>query len=152
EEALVHVPGPLRLQAAVVRSRLLAVHAPVEDRPTSHGRPVRGAHRPPARAAPPHREHPTPRDLAHGRHGLRLADPRNPVHSAPARPVSGLLPFPGARSYGTRMQTNLARLAEEALDRLGDHPSLCYEGVWHTTGQLHARAQRVATGLRSLGV
>src|SRR5258705_401967 len=50
------------------------------------------------------------------------------------------------------METNLARLAEAALDRLGDHPSLYYEGTWHTSGELHARAQRVATGLRRLGV
>ncbi len=50
------------------------------------------------------------------------------------------------------METNLARLAETALDRLGDHPSLFYEGTWHTSGQLHARSKRVATGLRRLGV
>jgi long-chain acyl-CoA synthetase len=50
------------------------------------------------------------------------------------------------------METNLARLAEEALDRLGDYPSLWYEGVWHSTGEMHARAQRVATGLRAIGV
>jgi long-chain acyl-CoA synthetase len=50
------------------------------------------------------------------------------------------------------METNLARLAESALDRLGDHPSLFYEGVWHSSGELHQRAQRVATGLRRLGV
>jgi len=50
------------------------------------------------------------------------------------------------------METNLARLAESALDRLGDHPSLFYEGVWHSSGDLFARAQRVATGLRRLGV
>ena len=50
------------------------------------------------------------------------------------------------------METNLARLAESALDRLGDHPSLYYEGVWHSSAELHTRAQRVATGLRRLGV
>ncbi len=50
------------------------------------------------------------------------------------------------------METNLARLAEAALERLGDHPSLYYEGVWHSSGQLHERARRVATGLRRLGV
>jgi long-chain acyl-CoA synthetase len=50
------------------------------------------------------------------------------------------------------METNLARLAEAALERLGDHPSLFYEGTWHTSGQLHARGTRVATGLRRLGV
>ena len=40
------------------------------------------------------------------------------------------------------METNLARLAESALDRLGDHPSLFFEGVWHTSGELHERASR----------
>jgi long-chain acyl-CoA synthetase len=50
------------------------------------------------------------------------------------------------------METNLARLAESALERLGDHPSLYCQGVWHSSGQLHARAQRVSTGLGRLGV
>jgi len=50
------------------------------------------------------------------------------------------------------VRTNLARLAEEALDRLGDRPALFYEGVWHSSGALHDRARRVATGLRSIGV
>jgi long-chain acyl-CoA synthetase len=55
-----------------------------------------------------------------------------------------------AQAHPTR--TNLARLAEAALDRLGDHPSVFYEGVWHSSGELHARARRVATGLRAMGV
>jgi long-chain acyl-CoA synthetase len=50
------------------------------------------------------------------------------------------------------MQTNLARLAEETLHRLGDHPSLLFEGVWHTSGELHDRGTRVARGLTDLGV
>jgi long-chain acyl-CoA synthetase len=50
------------------------------------------------------------------------------------------------------METNLARLAESALDRLGDHPSLYYEGTWYSSGELHERGKRLATGLRSLGV
>jgi long-chain acyl-CoA synthetase len=50
------------------------------------------------------------------------------------------------------METNLARLAEATLDRLGDHPSLYFEGEWHSSGQLHDRAARVARGLRDLGV
>jgi long-chain acyl-CoA synthetase len=47
---------------------------------------------------------------------------------------------------------NLARQAELALDRQGDHDSLCYEGVWHTSGSLAGRAARFATGLAGLGV
>src|SRR5581483_2765694 len=50
------------------------------------------------------------------------------------------------------METNLARLAESALDRLGDHPSLWFEGTWHTSGSLLTRASRVAGGLRAYGV
>jgi long-chain acyl-CoA synthetase len=50
------------------------------------------------------------------------------------------------------METNLARLAEGALDRLGDHPSLFFEGVWHSSGQLHERAARLAGGLKELGI
>jgi long-chain acyl-CoA synthetase len=47
---------------------------------------------------------------------------------------------------------HLARVAAAALDRLGDYPSLFYDGTWHTTGELHARAIRVSAGLRALGV
>jgi long-chain acyl-CoA synthetase len=50
------------------------------------------------------------------------------------------------------MQTNLARLAEEALQRLGDYPTLYFEGTWHSSGELHTRATRVARGLQELGV
>ncbi len=50
------------------------------------------------------------------------------------------------------MQTNLARLADEALHRLGDHPSLFFEGTWYSSGELHGRSTRVARGLVELGV
>jgi long-chain acyl-CoA synthetase len=50
------------------------------------------------------------------------------------------------------MQTNLARLADEALERLGDHPNLYFEGTWYSSGELHGRATRVARGLQELGV
>lgn len=50
------------------------------------------------------------------------------------------------------METSLARQAEVALERLGDHPSLFYDGVWYSSGELHLRARRLATGLRGLGV
>ncbi|MGB8649465.1 MAG: AMP-binding protein [Mycobacteriales bacterium] len=49
-------------------------------------------------------------------------------------------------------QHHLARLADDSLARLGDHRSLLFEGEWFTTGQLHRRAERVAGGLRALGV
>jgi long-chain acyl-CoA synthetase len=47
---------------------------------------------------------------------------------------------------------NLARLAELALERQGDHDSLFYEGQWHSAGSLAGRAARFATGLTDLGV
>jgi long-chain acyl-CoA synthetase len=50
------------------------------------------------------------------------------------------------------MQTNLARLAEESLDRFGDYPSLHFEGAWHSSWSLHERGARVAAGLRRAGV
>jgi long-chain acyl-CoA synthetase len=50
------------------------------------------------------------------------------------------------------METNLARLAESALERLGDHPTLFFEGSWFSSGQLHDRSTRVAAGLVALGV
>jgi len=47
---------------------------------------------------------------------------------------------------------NLARQAELALERQGDHDSLCYEGQWYSAGSLAERAARFATGLADLGV
>src|SRR5579862_9335250 len=49
-------------------------------------------------------------------------------------------------------KVNLARLAELALDRQGDHDSLFYEGRWHSSGSLAGRAARFAAGLTALGV
>jgi len=49
-------------------------------------------------------------------------------------------------------EENLARQAELALERQGDHDSLCYEGRWHSAGSLAERAARFATGLADLGV
>ena len=48
--------------------------------------------------------------------------------------------------------STLARRAEAALERLGDHPSLLFEGVWQTSGELAARARRAAAGFVALGV
>jgi len=50
------------------------------------------------------------------------------------------------------MDENLARQAELALARQGDYDSLCYEGTWHSSGQLADRSARLATGLAGLGV
>jgi long-chain acyl-CoA synthetase len=50
------------------------------------------------------------------------------------------------------MNPNLARLAEATLERLGDNRALWFEGAWHTSGEMHRRATRVATGLQNLGV
>ncbi len=48
--------------------------------------------------------------------------------------------------------STLPRRAEAALDRLGDHRSLCFEGTWLTSGELAARARRAAAGFARLGV
>ncbi|MBB4911647.1 class I adenylate-forming enzyme family protein [Actinophytocola algeriensis] len=47
---------------------------------------------------------------------------------------------------------NLAVLAEQAFDRLGDYESLFFEGRWLTSGEIHDRSARVAGGLRAHGV
>ena len=49
-------------------------------------------------------------------------------------------------------EKNLALLAEQLLERHGDHDTLFFEGAWHTSGRLHERARRLATGLRDAGV
>ncbi|HEX2893042.1 MAG TPA: AMP-binding protein, partial [Marmoricola sp.] len=47
---------------------------------------------------------------------------------------------------------NLAVLAEQSFERLGDYESLFFEGTWLTSGQIHDRSTRVAGGLRAHGV
>ena len=49
-------------------------------------------------------------------------------------------------------ERNLARLAEQTLERHGDHESLFFEGEWHRSARLHERARRLAQGLREAGV
>jgi long-chain acyl-CoA synthetase len=49
-------------------------------------------------------------------------------------------------------EENLARQAELALERQGDHDSLFFEGRWHSAGSMADRAARLATGLTDLGV
>jgi long-chain acyl-CoA synthetase len=48
--------------------------------------------------------------------------------------------------------THLARAAEAAFERRGDYESLLFEGRWHCSGELFARAAAVATGLARLGL
>src|SRR5215218_10419038 len=47
---------------------------------------------------------------------------------------------------------NLARAAEQALERHGDYDSLWFEGEWHRSARLFERATRLAGALRELGV
>ncbi len=56
-------------------------------------------------------------------------------------------------SQGTRVGTyNLARLGDEALDRVGDHDALFFEGRWYRSAELAERGRRFARGLTELGV
>ncbi|MFN2463950.1 MAG: class I adenylate-forming enzyme family protein [Candidatus Dormibacteria bacterium] len=47
---------------------------------------------------------------------------------------------------------NLAALAEDTLERLGDRESLFFEGRWHRSGDLLERARRLAGGIIDLGL
>jgi len=47
---------------------------------------------------------------------------------------------------------NLARLAEQTLERLGDREALFFEGRWHRSGELFSQATRLAGGLLALGL
>jgi long-chain acyl-CoA synthetase len=49
-------------------------------------------------------------------------------------------------------ERSLARLAEESFERHGDYGSLWFEGEVHRSGELFARARRLAAGLTELGV
>jgi long-chain acyl-CoA synthetase len=57
-----------------------------------------------------------------------------------------------SRQGSDAVERNLAQLAESALERFGDCPSLLFEGAWFTSGSISQRAARVATGLRRAGV
>ncbi len=48
--------------------------------------------------------------------------------------------------------TTLGRRAELALERLGDAPALLFEGAWHSSAELAARARAAAGGFAALGV
>ena len=48
--------------------------------------------------------------------------------------------------------SNLARLAETAVERRGDYESLLFEGRWHRSAELFERSCRIAGGLSALGV
>ncbi|MCU1693225.1 MAG: hypothetical protein JWM64_2316 [Frankiales bacterium] len=52
----------------------------------------------------------------------------------------------------TTTPTTLGRRAEQALERLGDGPALLFEGTWHTSSELAARARRAASGFAGLGI
>ncbi|MCW2607029.1 MAG: AMP-dependent synthetase and ligase [Frankiales bacterium] len=56
---------------------------------------------------------------------------------------------PAGSTVGT---FHLGRLAEDHLARVGDSQALLFEGSWFTTTQLFSRAERVAGGLREIGV
>jgi len=47
---------------------------------------------------------------------------------------------------------NLARLAEAAFGRLGDHESLIFEGAHYRSGKLFDRARRLAAGMSGIGI
>jgi long-chain acyl-CoA synthetase len=49
-------------------------------------------------------------------------------------------------------ERNLALLADQTHERRGDYPALWFEGEWHSSGELHARAERLAAGLVAHGV
>ncbi len=49
-------------------------------------------------------------------------------------------------------ERNLARAAELARERLGDYPTLWFDGTWHTNADLAERASRVGAALVELGV
>ena len=54
-----------------------------------------------------------------------------------------------ARAIG---QHNLARLAEQAIERFGDRESLFFEGRWYRSGEMHERSARIAGGLAARGL
>lgn len=77
------------------------------------------------------------------------ADPRIGTTAGTGTASGGAGSAPGGSRTG---EHNLARLAEQAVERLGDHPGLFFDGIWHSSAELADRAARVGTGLRRIGV
>jgi long-chain acyl-CoA synthetase len=49
-------------------------------------------------------------------------------------------------------QYNLAKLSDEHFAKVGDYENLFFEGKYYSTGEIHDRSQRFATGLQSIGI
>lgn len=49
-------------------------------------------------------------------------------------------------------QWHLAKLSEQAFERLGDRETLWFEGRWYNSGELRERSHRLAQGLVELGL
>jgi len=47
---------------------------------------------------------------------------------------------------------DLAVLAEQWIDRVGDYDMLLFEGTWHSSAQIMERARRAAAGLVGIGI
>lgn len=47
---------------------------------------------------------------------------------------------------------HLAKLSEQAFERIGDHQALWFEGKWYGTGELRDRSHRLAAGFVELGI
>src|SRR5947207_1554616 len=47
---------------------------------------------------------------------------------------------------------NLARLAEDSFEKLGDRESLLFEGNWYRTGDMFERSRRLGAGFTELGI
>ena len=47
---------------------------------------------------------------------------------------------------------NLARLAEDSFEKLGDRESLLFEGTWYRTGDMFERTRRLGAGFTELGI
>ncbi|HJV30288.1 MAG TPA: AMP-binding protein, partial [Gaiellaceae bacterium] len=86
------------------------------------------------------------KDAGSGRIRSDTAATEDAASRRPARPGGT------AARLGTGSVRNLAGLAEQTLERHGDHESLFFEGEWHKSARLHERARRLAQGLRDVGV
>src|SRR5437773_2730287 len=56
------------------------------------------------------------------------------------------------KGVGMAGERHLARLGEEAFERLGDHEALYFEGRWYRSGELAERGRRLAGGFVELGI
>src|SRR5262245_1582605 len=130
--AAINRSHPVARSSAICQCRSL-------PRPSSSGRRPSSAHLP-------------RRVLARRPTACSVAPSRGPRRTGRKGYHRVIRPTRRTAMISTHTTHNLAVLAEEAFDRLGDYESLIFESTAYRSGELVERARRASSGLVKLGV